>query len=462
METTTGYKRGAFNDAQKRQLLKPIKGERVMHLDGHSHLSQQDVRAHLIRTFDFGGFDIEILDIGLVFEQQYDKPATNNKPERKGVWDACYKAVVRLTIRNPELEVVTILEDGSTATASAQGTRGAAHDLAYKSAISLSIKRAATSLGDQFGLGLYNKGSQAAIVRNTIAQLEALKGADDTTPTDIQDGIEQQESLGLDDDQVGDYDDNQDEPAEPSAKPVATKRATNGRQGAKRAAVAKAEPQAERVEIPATLPHSGGDIAATADIEPPEAAAPVVDLNRARAQDALPGETEPEYQMRKRREREAAEAMQREQRKAEEQAAIDVAEDEERAERQRQAAAQEAKIREEEAAAASVERIKAERAQRGAPVKATPEEATAIVKAEPEPWSEPAVGAEPDWRAMTLADWSTHAEGLKNIIQVKASWDAASAANALTTEARMELIKRKARIESAAKPAAEPEQSTLA
>jgi len=65
-----------------------------------------------------------------------------------------------------------------------------AHDLAYKSAISLSIKRAAIALGDQFGLSLYNKGQTDALVIRTLVGADAVD--------DIQADIPQQVALGND------------------------------------------------------------------------------------------------------------------------------------------------------------------------------------------------------------------------------------------------------------------------
>ena len=63
--------------------------------------------------------------------------------------------------------------------------------MAYKSAISLSIKRAAIALGDQFGLSLYNKGQLTELVKVTLV------GAEDA-PEDVQAGIPQQVALGND------------------------------------------------------------------------------------------------------------------------------------------------------------------------------------------------------------------------------------------------------------------------
>lgn len=182
----------AFNHQQTTQLLAPIKPQRVLaDGKGHSHVSQQDITAHLIRVFGFGSFDTDILNVECVFEQE----RTNNKGEFTGRWDVCYRALLRLTIRDEHGNKVCHYVDGSTATAQNQ-TRGDAHDLAYKSALSLAKKRAAINLGDQFGLSLYNKGQMTALVGGTF--IRPAEPEEATEHTDLQDGIEQQVSLGND------------------------------------------------------------------------------------------------------------------------------------------------------------------------------------------------------------------------------------------------------------------------
>lgn len=180
--------RGAFTPEQVKTLLNPIKPNRVLSVQGHAHVSQQDITAHLIRMFGFGNFDIEVLSADLVFETQRTDAKTGAPVV--GKWDVCYRAMVRLTIRNPEGEHVATYENGSTATGQNQ-SRGDGHDLAYKSAISLSIKRAAIALGDQFGLSLYNKGQLAPLVIATIVGAQPPAG-------DVQDQVPQQVSLGND------------------------------------------------------------------------------------------------------------------------------------------------------------------------------------------------------------------------------------------------------------------------
>lgn len=181
-----------FTAGQVAQLLKPIHNRRVLR-DGknHSHVSQQDVTAHLIRMFGFGGFDTEVLSVECIFETERVNTQTGAVTGR---WDCCYRALLRLTIRDADGNEICHYEDGSTATAQNQ-TRGDAHDLAYKSAISLAKKRAAINLGDQFGLSLYNKGQLAALVMGTMVM---PPGDEPESETDVQEGVAQQVSMGHD------------------------------------------------------------------------------------------------------------------------------------------------------------------------------------------------------------------------------------------------------------------------
>jgi recombination DNA repair RAD52 pathway protein len=183
----------AFNAKQTLQLLAPIKANRVLaDGKGHSHVSQQDITAHLIRVFGFGSFDTDVVDVECVYEQE----RTNDKGEPTKRWDVCYRALLRLTIRDEHGNEVCHYEDGSTATAQNQ-TRGDAHDLAYKSALSLAKKRTAINLGDQFGLSLYNKGQTDALVRGTHV-LPAKPEGEEKPAEDVQDGVAQQVSMGND------------------------------------------------------------------------------------------------------------------------------------------------------------------------------------------------------------------------------------------------------------------------
>lgn len=188
--TTT---RGQLHPIQQKELVRPIDGTRVLKDGkGMSHLSQQDVTAHLTRILGFGNYDVEIVDLQCAFEQPRDDKGTR--------FDTCYRARVRLTIRNMQGETVAIYEDVSTATAQNQ-KRGDAHDLAAKSAVSLAKKRCAINLGDGFGLSLYNKGQLAPLVAPagmTLPMWIQAQGSvsKDTENPDMQEGIPQQVSMG--------------------------------------------------------------------------------------------------------------------------------------------------------------------------------------------------------------------------------------------------------------------------
>lgn len=193
------------------QLLKPINPVRVLRDGkGMSHVSQQDVTAHLTRIFGFGGWTTELLSLNLVFET----PRTENAEQPwRTRYDCCYRATVRLSILSPEdaygvRPIFCSYENGSTGDAQ-NLVRAEAHDLAMKSAISLALKRCAINLGDQFGLSLYNKGQVSALVRATLVMPEDFTG---THPEeDVQQGVPQQVSLGTDETV---YDDHLDEPTE--------------------------------------------------------------------------------------------------------------------------------------------------------------------------------------------------------------------------------------------------------
>lgn len=152
-----------LNDAQLEQLFKPINPTRISKRDGMSYLETWDVEAHLTRIFGFGGWD-KVIDYGVVYEYQRTKP--DGKP---GGWDVCYHAKCQLTVRDPEGGFVTCKEDVATGMAQNQPQRGAAHDLALKSASSDSLKRAAKDLGNQFGLSLYCDGTTESVVGSSLA-----------------------------------------------------------------------------------------------------------------------------------------------------------------------------------------------------------------------------------------------------------------------------------------------------
>jgi hypothetical protein len=188
----------SFTEEQVEQLLRPISPRRVLTANKQSHVSQQDVRAHLIRIFGFGGWDKEILELTLVRDDRITVPAKDGKLERLNVPAVTYRCQLRLTVWCPDRCCKKISEDVGTGTAPNLPDYGDAHDFAAKNAVSYALKRCATDLGDQFGLSLYNKGQRSALVQGTL--VGGPKRADDAAAVDAD--VPQQESLG---DREADY-----------------------------------------------------------------------------------------------------------------------------------------------------------------------------------------------------------------------------------------------------------------
>jgi hypothetical protein len=193
----------SLSRAQVEQLLKPIAPERVLKdRDGLSHVSQQDVRAHLNRIFGFTGWSTEIVELKCVRDDVKDVPAKNGKPART-VPAVTYLCRLRLVIQEPppndrnlrignsQPHYLAVYEDVGTGTSPNLPDYGDAHDFAAKNAVSYALKRCATNLGDQFGLSLYNKGQTSALVRGTLVMPEGEK-----PKGDVQEGVERQVDMG--------------------------------------------------------------------------------------------------------------------------------------------------------------------------------------------------------------------------------------------------------------------------
>lgn len=134
-----------------------------------AHMEAWDIRRQLIRTFGFGGYDLETLSLDLVAETGENKR-----------WTVIYRAQVRLTIKDTDGRVIARWEDGAAGDSVNQPSRGDAHDMAMKTALSQALKRCAVNLGDQFGLSLYNDGSAAPVVNWSAAHPPETDAAPET------------------------------------------------------------------------------------------------------------------------------------------------------------------------------------------------------------------------------------------------------------------------------------------
>jgi Rad52/22 family double-strand break repair protein len=164
-----------LTDPQRETLLRPLKPARVNKTQGMSYLEAFDVIAHLTRIFGFEGWDKEIIRIDEILSEPVTWRPKDASIDKNG-WNVAYRCAMRLTVRDPEGNVIKLVEDVSVGAATHQPDFADAHDLAVKSAVSGALKRCAKDLGDQFGLGLYDGGSIDACVKRVVIYPE-ISGA---------------------------------------------------------------------------------------------------------------------------------------------------------------------------------------------------------------------------------------------------------------------------------------------
>ena len=182
-----------LTDAQLRQLMNDLKGDRVASRKQGgttlSYLETWDVKATLIRIFGFGGFSADADHCEIVNIE-------NNVPKTKGYGKdkvelpieyapdgqikfgtANFRVTARVRVR------LYIHQLGATYTEWAASSQtgpdlGEVSDFAIKTAESDALKRAAIYLGTQFGLSLYNDGATQEVVKAILAPgQEWLRGA---------------------------------------------------------------------------------------------------------------------------------------------------------------------------------------------------------------------------------------------------------------------------------------------
>jgi hypothetical protein len=164
----------SLTQIQRDTLLRPIRPARVKQTQGNSYLEAWDVIAYLTKVFGFEGWDKEVVHLGPIFETP-----GKSKDGSRDVWTVAYRCDMRLVIRDPEGNVIKVTDDVGTGEAINQPSRGDAHDLAAKSAVSSALKRCAKDLGDQFGLGLYDGGSTAACLGRVVIYEGVRASGDD-------------------------------------------------------------------------------------------------------------------------------------------------------------------------------------------------------------------------------------------------------------------------------------------
>jgi len=132
-----------------------------------SYLESWDVRAHLIRMFGYGNFDLDMIEYAYIGAREYDGQGDPPKP----MVEVIYSARMRLAVRDPEGAELCHYTEAAVGSASGPASMlGEHHDNALKTAASDAMKRCAINLGTQFGLSLYDDGSTRDVVRGTIVK----------------------------------------------------------------------------------------------------------------------------------------------------------------------------------------------------------------------------------------------------------------------------------------------------
>jgi len=115
-------------------------GSPIRHVEGHYVIDR------LNQIFGFDGWSVEVLDLTQIHAELAERPG------RQPLWIVVYRATIRLTIHCEPVAIVR--EDVATGDGQTPGV-GDAHDLAVKTAATTALKRAARTLGSQFGNSLY-------------------------------------------------------------------------------------------------------------------------------------------------------------------------------------------------------------------------------------------------------------------------------------------------------------------
>lgn len=160
----------ALNDARVAKRAAPGGGRQL------SYLVAWEVRAHLIRTFGYGNFDVHVHDDHLVYVRDIEV-GSQNKPG----WEVAYKASVTLTIRDKDGFEICSYTESAVGSASGSVDLGGLHDNALKTAASDALKRCAINLGTQFGLSLYDAGNTKDVVFKVLISPD---GSQTDTPSE--------------------------------------------------------------------------------------------------------------------------------------------------------------------------------------------------------------------------------------------------------------------------------------
>lgn len=167
--TPTGPR--GLTQAQIIALMNAVRQDLIESKRGMSYVPQQEIRAALIRIFGPGNADHTMHEPKLNYELRIAKGEPGYPANGKAPFYYVTSYTVGCTLRirdywgNP---IADFTEYHSEANAPLPD-RGEARAMAITSAQSYALRRAAISMGDAFGLHLYDKGNVNPIVQRTLA-----------------------------------------------------------------------------------------------------------------------------------------------------------------------------------------------------------------------------------------------------------------------------------------------------
>lgn len=160
-------KRRGFTRWQVSALLRTVAV--IQAKQGKSFIPQWEARATLIRIFGPGNADHTMTDPEMVYETQLvpGDPAYPKNGGGKVYWIVGYKIGCTMRVRDYWGNLIYECTEWHFEENAPLPNRGEAHAFAMTSGESYALRRALISLGDAFGLHLYNKGGMLPVVKGT-------------------------------------------------------------------------------------------------------------------------------------------------------------------------------------------------------------------------------------------------------------------------------------------------------
>lgn len=163
--------RGHFTKAQIKRLLRPVPQDRIEAKQGKAYIPQHEARAELIRIFGPGGADHTMTEPKMLYETKLTKDDDQFPKTGKAnvYWVTGYLVGCTMRVYDYEGNLAYECTEWHAEENAPLPNRGEAHAMAVTSAQSYALRRSLISLGDAFGLHLYDGGQAKPLIKGTLA-----------------------------------------------------------------------------------------------------------------------------------------------------------------------------------------------------------------------------------------------------------------------------------------------------